>query len=291
MFKKLLNLLRGNEHINTAAPDRVPAQSKSCISVSMNFEEYDTIEVVADGYTFIPVELDGYVSPSGGYLNYAIFKVAGINPKTGRKNTRTYQARDAAGAVQQAVADGFGNPQAAEIVLHDPPTEKQIDYLHSYGVPVPKSACKGDISAMLNRLKYDGYPQVAKQEKIDETTIKMWIIPKVAVNNELAIFAHKMGFRFSKFIGMDDCLSMLVNGLSARDKAAFYAYAVYLSITGGTLENLLEHPRRADFYKFADAAMQDERIRKSILGRNTVDFQAPNKNTLAYKEAIKYLTK
>ena len=42
----------------------------------------------------IPIAvLDGYISPSGGFVNYARFQVIGINPSTKRKNKRIYEVR------------------------------------------------------------------------------------------------------------------------------------------------------------------------------------------------------
>ena len=42
----------------------------------------------------IPVSaLDGYISPSGGFVNYGRFQVIGKNPATNRKNKRVYEVR------------------------------------------------------------------------------------------------------------------------------------------------------------------------------------------------------
>lgn len=169
----------------------------------------------------------------------------------------------------------------------DAPTERQIAYLQSYGVEVPNGACKMDISAMLTRLENGSHEN---EELIDSHTIKCYIVPESSPSIALARFASKMGFSFSRYIGAGACLNMLVHGLDSRDKAAFYAYAVYLSIQGGEFENMLDHPHIAEFYEFADAALQDESLMKSIQGRDAHDFKNPNRGTKAYKEAIKYLT-
>ena len=58
-----------------------------------------TVEVKQRTRGELPLaEIGGYVSPSGGFVNYGRFCVTGMNSSTGRKNTKRYEAQTEADA-------------------------------------------------------------------------------------------------------------------------------------------------------------------------------------------------
>lgn len=123
---------------------------------------------------------DGYVSPSGGYVNYARWQVIGINPKTNRKNKRVYETRREEQAIKCAIDEGFEAPFEVTAIPFDPPSERQLDYANSIGTYVPPEACRYDVSAMLSRYEDDD------EEPVDEKIAKM---------------ANIYGIMFSRYAG------------------------------------------------------------------------------------------
>lgn len=256
-------------------------------SVSIITNDYTCITVVKSGYKFAPIIIKGFSRHPGGYLNWGKYKVRGTNPITNRKNTRAYNANNETAALKLAENDGLINPEIVSLIPSDPPTEKQLEYLKSYEVEPPQDASSDDISAILTRLENPFGTE--KEVKINRNTTKEWIIPDPAPNVQLAEFANSCNICFSLFTGESELFDLLVYKLPLRDKAAFYAYSVFLSQNKGKFENLLFHPKRESFYKFADAVSKDQKLIKSLNGRDPADYKSPNRGTMIYKEAIKYI--
>lgn len=70
-----------------------------------------TVEVKQQTRGELPLaEIGGYVSPSGGFVNYGRFCVTGVNSTTGRKNTKRYETQTEADARAAAALDGLVEP-------------------------------------------------------------------------------------------------------------------------------------------------------------------------------------
>ena len=130
---------------------------------------------------------DGYVSPSGGYVNYARWQVTGVNPKTKRKNKRVYEARREEQAIKRAIDEGFEAPFEVAAIPFAPPSERQLDYANDIGIFVPPDACKYDVSAMLSRYEEDD------EDIVDEKIARM---------------ANAYGIMFSRYAGKKAILKM-----------------------------------------------------------------------------------
>lgn len=129
----------------------------------------------------------GYVSPSGGYINYGIFRVRGINPKTNRKNTRTYKETKEEYALAHAKIDGLIDPFEITVIPAPPPTEAQLAYAHDLGATIPCDACKVDLSAIISRITNDD------EEPAD---------------SHLAKWANIYGLKFSRYHGKKAIMEM-----------------------------------------------------------------------------------
>lgn len=129
---------------------------------------------------------DGYVSPSGGYVNFARYQVIGINPKTKRRNKRIYDEQSEDRALKKAEDDGFVAPFEITIIPFDPPSERQLSYAKDLGISIPDGACWMDVSALISRVT-SGHERPA-----DEKT---------------AMQAHLHGVKFSRYHNWGDILS------------------------------------------------------------------------------------
>lgn len=92
-----------------------------------------------------------YKSPSGGYMNYAIYSVTGINSSTNRKNTRKYECKNENEAMQLATADGLINIDNIKPLPFDPPTERQIEACKKHFRIIPPNSCMNDISFLMTK--------------------------------------------------------------------------------------------------------------------------------------------
>ena len=98
---------------------------------------------------------DGYISPSGGYVNFAKYQVYGMNPSTGRKNKRVYEAFTEEEATEKAKEVGLVEPFEILVIASREPTERQLSYALDLGLSVPDDACFYDVSAMISRATDD----------------------------------------------------------------------------------------------------------------------------------------
>lgn len=137
-----------------------------------------------------PVSLDaigGYISPSGGYINFARFQVVGIKPSTKRRNTRIYEAFREEDALNQARAEGFIEPFEVKVLPADPPSERQLAYARRLGATIPEGACKQDVSAIIDRI-------------VDEE--------EEPVREEIAKIANDVGLKFSRYHGATQIMNL-----------------------------------------------------------------------------------
>ncbi len=101
----------------------------------------------------VPLELlDGYVSPSGGFMNYAKYKVSGTNSATNRAKSITCDCFSEEEAIAMAAEAGLGEPYTIAIVPFELPSDRQIEYAADLGIAIPDGACMKDVSAMIDRV-------------------------------------------------------------------------------------------------------------------------------------------
>jgi len=106
---------------------------------------------------------DGYISPSGGFINYTIFQVTGKNPNTKRKNKRVIEAKTQEDACKKAAEKGLVEPFEVKVLPAPEPTERQIEYAQDLCAPIPKGACQYDVSAIISRIIDDCEEPVSEQ--------------------------------------------------------------------------------------------------------------------------------
>lgn len=213
-------------------------------------------------------DVGGYVSPSGGFVNFGRFRVSGVNGSTGRKNTKRYEVQDEAAARAAAVADGLVEPLTVEIEQQVEPTERQMDYALELEAMIPEGACKDDLSAIISRI-------------VDED--------EAAPDPGLSRYAHAAGVKFSRFVGAEALLGYMVSQMKGPQIGELYAYAVYLQENGGRMTD----PRLLPVYDRLTACGEclaaDPALLKSLEGREVNDFRGPNRGTRVYKAAADFL--
>lgn len=221
------------------------------------------VEVVQRTPGELPLaDVGGYVSASGGFVNYGRYRVAGTNSSTGRKNTKRYEAQTEADARAAAAADGLVEPLTVEVEPQIPPTDRQMDYALELEAMIPEGACKEDVSAIISRITDE-----------DEG----------APDPGLSQYAHAAGVRFSRFVGAKALLGYMVGQLQGAARAELYAYAVYRQEKGGSFSD----PRRLPVYDALRACgvtvAEDPALMKSLEDRDVYDFAGPNRGTKIYK--------
>lgn len=221
------------------------------------------------------VDLGGYKSPSGGYENYGEFYITGyvLNEKTGRRNkfAKRITAKTHSDALEKAKAFNLIDTPCISVSHVEKPTEKQIEYASNLGVIVPDDAGKQDVSEIICRF-------------VGRLGERCCDAPQPSPNEEFAEFADLMGLHFSKFIGADDLFSDVVEFLSGKDRAAFWAYSILCVHSGIDIGNMLKIPdMRQKLYSFAEMAVTDQAIMRSIDERSHYDYRHPHKGSNAYK--------
>ena len=149
----------------------------------------------------IPIAvLDGYISPSGGFVNYARFQVIGINPSTKRKNKRIYEVRFEEDARKCAENEGLIEPFEITVLPSVPPSERQLEYAKVLEACIPDGACSLDVSAIISRITdNDEKPASAK----------------------LVRQAHIRGLKFSRYHGKAAIMSIAKANLSVVEYGDF----------------------------------------------------------------------
>lgn len=222
-----------------------------------------TVEVKQQTRGELPLaDIGGYISPSGGFVNYGRFCVAGTNSSTGRKNTKRYEVQTEDDARAAAAADGLVDPLTVQVEQQIPPTDRQMDYALELEAMIPGGVCKDDVSAIISRITDE-----------DEE----------APDPGLSRYAHACGVKFSRFVGAKALLGYMVGQLQGAARAELYAYAVYRQEKGGSFSD----PRRLPVYNALRACgaaiAEDPALMKSLEDRDVYDFAGPNRGTKIYK--------
>lgn len=148
------------------------------------------------------------------------------------------------------------------------PTENQLEKLKSYGVDIPDGITVEDAQRMINRLELNHEPP----------------------RSELIALALGLNIKFSAFASDSRVFNSIVYDASKRDRFALYAYAVRQSMRGDSFGNMLADPDVALFYAFADKAITDPALIRSLENRTSDDYIKPYKGTAIYKAAAAHLT-
>lgn len=248
-------------------------------SIEKKVSSYYTEYKLASGEIISKVTLDGYRSPSGGYLNWAQFKVTGINPKTNRKNTRSIKAPSQEAAIMIAEKE-LTSPSISAIIPHLAPSDSHLEDARKLGISVPSDACSTDINCMMDRVY--NYAEVVSEKWISDDTKLLEVIPAPASDEMLAKFAHGKGVRFSMYIREENLISSCFCNLNDYDRAAFAAFYILHSIN---------HEFAGDYAKlntFADYAITKPSLMKSISSRDETDYYRPHKGSAVYKEVMSF---
>lgn len=151
----------------------------------------------------IPLESwDGYISPSGGFINYGCFDIKGRNKETNRKSSRYIEARTEEEACKLAEEKGLIGPYTVLVCPVSPPSDSQISYAHSLGAIIPDGASSRDVSAIISRITDE-----------DEGSVS----PK------LAHVAHMHGLKISRYSGSKEILRLALRLPSAAYHDFIYA--------------------------------------------------------------------
>ena len=216
---------------------------------------------------FTPASIGGYVSPSGGFVNYVRYSVKGKCVKTGKNKKYHYEAMSEVEAQAKAKEDGLTDPFTVQIEKMSPPSDSQLSYARSLNAEIPEGACKRDVTAILSRITDE-----------DESP-----------DAGLVHFAHTSGVCFSRFIGKDDLFRTMVYQLKGEKLAMLYAYAVYLQEAGGTFGDPRDTPVYNEMVECAKMVANDPALLKSLEGRSLSDYENPNRGTKVYKAVSSHL--
>ena len=116
-----------------------------------------------------PIEwINGYVSPSGGYVNFSRYEVHGLNSKTNRKNKFVCEAISEEEAIKMAqIKKSLSPPFTINIIPNLSPPDYQLAYAKDLGISVPDGACYHDVRALIARVRNHDEEIPDKQTVID----------------------------------------------------------------------------------------------------------------------------
>ena len=255
-------------------------------TITAERQTYKVIVRLSKNGEITPIDLGIYSNPSGGFTNWATYKVTGINSTTKRKNTRKYATVNERSALKLAYEEGLSEASIIEIFPHEPPTENHLNYAKELGLSIPDGACDEDVYAMILRVIHS--KKIVKEEHFDDKIIE-YRKPQVSPTTEFAQFACEKGIHFSSYTGESQLLYKTVYHLNERDKFAFYAYCVICNKKHERIGNLNFTPYFEKLYEFADNCIDSQALIRSLNGREPKDYKTPHKGTVIYKETIQFL--
>lgn len=208
----------------------------------------------------------------GKFLNYRKYQVIGIG-KRGRKKTMLYCCRDEQQAAEKAIRDEIMAPLDIKVIEPEPPTERQLTYAKDLGIVISaadmENITKEDISCMISRAIGDDSAE--------------------SPTPALMAMALEQNWQGSAYIGHKRLWHYIVKTADDKTLAALYIYAVQQYQNRQLIGNMYIEDKLELFYQFAEYAIADPSVLKSIKGREPDDFIEPSKNTIAYKAAAEFL--
>lgn len=193
-----------------------------------------------------------------GYANLPLYIVSGRKSTTNRMNTKCYAVPSEDAARQCAYIDNLVDPLTVEIRNEKYQEDKEV----------PPGSSYFDVDQLENSMSFND---------IDPMDGGFWD------------YATRMGIRVSRFTGKTSAAYKVWHALDDAQKAALYCYAVYCAELGIPLGNMLTAKDPDIFQRFSAAVSQNKSAMQSILGRDGKDLLNPNRNTVAYRTAVKFL--
>ena len=219
-------------------------------------------------------------SPFEDNMNYQRYVCHAVFKETGRKRKRILEGFSPSDVRYQLIEQGYEAPFEIEQIPFAPPTPNQISSCREYGTYIPGDACSEDVHYIINRVSHhDSIP-----------------------NPELMTYATEMHIKLSYYIGKRRAYTIIFDTLKNEDKTAFFIFCVYRFLSDDRRGNLNQSPYKNIFYDFAKAKQSDKSFLRSMnryrgsdlrffgeLRANGTIHTGGSKNTIAYKEARKFL--
>ena len=240
----------------------VKPEIKITTKTAEEYDEGETTNILSH------LDFNSSVEGLGRFLNYQKYFITGIN-ENGKRKIASVTGVDSQQAIESAVAKGVLPPFDVEIAEHEPPTERQLEYLKRNGIIFLNGITKDDASCMISRVSGED------SEESPEPYL-------VALANGLKI-------KFSAFIGAKGLFNSIIYQANDRDRAALYAYAVRQSMRGRSFGNMLEDSEVSVFYAFADQVANNSTLMHSLSDRPVEDYKKPYRGTAIYKAAAAFL--
>lgn len=239
----LFNFLRKNKKSSSGVADSAEENNAIKTNIKKN-SEFVLSRVIFK---------DGYVSPSGGYSNSAVFEIQGRNPETGRMNKRKISARTEREAIENAERQYGFTDISAKCIPFNPPTQAQLELSKKLRLHIPDSATKEDVSCMIGRM-------VESAVDVDDPEF----VPLEGCSQEWADYLYDDGLMFSAYISMQDAYRLAEQCLSPKKKCKFYAYCVWCHFNKELIDAPFNHPMEWLFDSFSDAYFQDTEFLKLL---------------------------
>lgn len=214
--------------------------SKDTVTVTVTYSEsYRKLEPRLE-----MIDIGGYVSPSGGYGNFAVYEVKGINPSTNRINTRKFKAVSESRAIDEMKKAGFVEPFTVSILPVELPSEEYMKYVaENLEITLPEGISDDDLNAINNGARFD------------DTAMPSAGIVK---------FAMELGVCFSRFIGEDFLENKISRVLDDKMRAALFGYIMIQKESGLPIGDMRESDKYEKYCKFGEIASKDPRIMEKI---------------------------
>ena len=178
------------------------------------------------------------------------FEIKAVYSKSNKTRKRQIVAKDKESAIEKMRVEGYIDP--FEVIEYiEPPTENQLEYAKALKISVPPDASKADVSALIDRAKFD------------------YSDP----NPELVEYANEIGLIFSDYIGKKGLYNTIFDNLYQEDRMAFFIFCVYRWLSDDRKGNLNKHTHRDLFYEFASHQMQNDKFRISVNEYRGEDIQ------------------
>lgn len=165
--------------------------------------------------------------------------------------------------------------QSCEVIIPDPPTERQLSYAADLGIVISDNYSKDDISCLITRAVYE--------EDRDD------MIP---VDQSLAKMAADYDIYLSMFSGEKRVLDCLWVKFEEDEKLKFLIFCIHQNLLGKK-DYDIDHSSYLDLYgRFAEAHRDDQQLRRSLsryVGSDLSLHKAPNRNRMAYTIVAEFL--
>lgn len=173
------------------------------------------------------------------------YEIRGKGKDTGRNRRRIYSAANESAARQQALDDGTMIDEITEIPP-DPPTDRQLDYARSLGIPIPANATTYDLSDLIS-IKVDGDKAATERHKN---------------------FGRMYGIDFTEYIGKQALFNKIQYALIApgreKELLSWFTFRVYRELVGGVETAPIKYPSDPIIQEIAEIFVTDDMILKSV---------------------------